>query len=272
MRNRMSWATKILLFSWVSTIYAGPGGISDMISQQVSDQVSRTVSNAIAKNLTDRLLIPQLKIRNESGEVKDFSVSADFRFFTLLHDDNTVRIWDAGQGIQRPVIISEGQQVTKVLSISNLNLTLLGKENGVIDVYNIFTGKRIKQLTSLDEEIVFLSLSKDESLLAVAHENGVVIIWDVESLTVKTRIKTPYDDDLKFVRIESNNQTFIAAGEEGFIDRWSIEKAEKIATLPQHTDDIVGLWVGDAYGSVASFDEDKVFQLYNANNTNQVKK
>ena len=103
------WKTGFLTFGLLFVV--------DIVFAQVNvtNQISRTISSNIAKNLTDRMLKPQLKIRNESGEVKDFSVSADFRLFTLLHDDNTVRVWDAKQGIQRPTIASKGQKVTKVV-------------------------------------------------------------------------------------------------------------------------------------------------------------
>lgn len=238
----------------------------------ISSKIARTVSSNIAKALTDRMLMPQLKIRNESGEVKDFSVSADHRFFTLLHDDNTVRVWDAKQGIQRPIISSQGQNISKVETVSSSYLTLLGREDGVIDVYDVYTGKREHQLKSIAEDVVALSVSKDETLLIVAHENGELILWDLNKLSKIKSIKTPYDDDLKFVKIESNGQTFVLAGEDGFVDRWDIEKGDKIASLARHSDDVSGLWVSDSNGDVVSFDEDNVYQLSDVNNTNKIKK
>lgn len=249
----------VLLFVKITVVSAA--GVNVFASQHIGSQIARTISDNIAKNLSDRILLPQLKIRNESGEVKDFSISVDSRFFTLLHDDNTVRIWDAKQGVQRPTIRPNRENVSKVVSISSLNITLLGNENGGIDVYDVFTGKRVKQLNLIREKIVFLSVSKDESLLAVAYENGNVVILDLNELTIKTTIKTPYDDDLKFVKIESNGMTIVVAGSDGFVDRWSIDKGEKVAVLPKQSDDIVGLWVSDTYGGVASFDEDNILQV-----------
>jgi len=247
-----------------------PGSENIFASQNVGAQIARTISDNIAKNLADRILFPKLKIRNESGEVKDVSISTDSRFFTLLHNDNTVRVWDAKQGIQRPTVMPSEKSVTKVVSISSINITLLGNEDGSIDIYDVYTGKRVKQLHVIQDEIIFLSVSKDESLLAVAYENGSVVILDLKSLTVKKIVKTPYDDDLKFVKIEVNGLSFIVAGNDGFIDRWSINKGEKIDSLPKQSDDIVGLWVSGTNGSVVSFDDDQMLQLINEKNVNEV--
>ncbi len=238
----------------------------------ISNQISRTVSSSISKSLFDRMLMPELKIRNESGEVKDFSVSADGRFFTLLHDDNTVRVWDARQGIQRPIISAKGLHISKVASVSKLDIALLAAENGVVFVYDTYTGEKINQLKNNPEKIVSLSVSKDESILAVAHDDGTVVFWDLSKMSHLKNIKTPYGDDLKFVKIESNGKSFIVAGEDGFVDRWSIEKAEKIVSLAQRDDDISALWTSSTDSSVASFDEDNIFQLSGINGTHKVKK
>ena len=269
--NQILAGVQILLCT--SFVFAqGPGGINSYVSQQVANQVSRTVSKNISKNLTDRILMPQLKIRNESGEVKDFSISPDSRLFTLLHDDNSVRVWDSKQGIQRPIISPTEADITKVASLSSQNIALLARDDGVIDVYNVYTGKKVNQLLSIDKEIVSLSVSQDESILIVAHENGEVIIWDLKKLTKIKSISTPYDDDLVLVAIEQNGQTFIAAGEDGFVDRWNIEKAEKTASITKHSDDVTGLWVSAINGDIVSFDEDHIFQRSDINNANKLTK
>lgn len=264
---RTNWFFVMGLLLFTGGVYAQ--GFS---GANISNQISRTISGNIAKSLFDRMLMPQLKIRNESGEVKDFFVSTDSRFFTLLHEDNTVRIWDAKQGIQRPIIVANGLTITKVASISTLDIALLAADHGDILVYDIYTGKRVSQLNSGHPTIVSLSVSNDESVLAVAHENGVVAIWDLRKMSLINSIQTPYEDDLKFVSMESKGQTFIVAGEDGFVDRWRIDEAEKTVSLAKHEDDIAGLWVSKRNGSVASFDEDNVFQRSDANNTRPVKK
>ncbi len=247
-------------------------GMNSFISQKVANQVSRTISSNIAKNLFDRILTPQLKIRNGSGEVKDFSVSTDSRLFTLLHEDNTVRVWDAKKGIQRPIILTNGQDITKVASISKLDITLLASEYGTISIHNIYTGKKVTELNNSNKSIVYLSVSNDESLLAVAHEDGKVALWNLNQMRLLKTIQTPYEDDLKFVRLEGNGQSFIVAGEGGFVDRWGIDKAEKIVSLPKHEGDISDLWVSSNFGEVASFDEDKVFQQTDTRNTRKLRK
>ncbi|MGR9046392.1 MAG: WD40 repeat domain-containing protein, partial [Gammaproteobacteria bacterium] len=122
--------------------------LGDFISQQITNQVSRSTSNAISKNLSDNLIIPQLKIRNESGEVKDFSISSDGRLFSLLHEDGTIRVWDSKQGIQRPTLSPGGKTFTHVLSVSSADTTLAGHSDGSIEIFDVVTGKSLSLLPS----------------------------------------------------------------------------------------------------------------------------
>lgn len=247
----------IIFFEMQFVSTATAAGMNSIVSQQIS----RNVSSMVRRNLINRILKPQLKIRNQSGTVSEFAISIDERLFALLHDDNTVRIWDAQQGIQRPIIKPKPQDISHIAVVSRLNVVLLASADGNIDIYDIYTGKLSGQLKNNIGEIVALSVTKDETLLVVAYENGDVVFWDVLQQRQKQIIKTDYGNDLTKLIVESNGLSFILAGEDGFIDRWNIEAGKKIATLPRQDDDIKRLWVGKDDGLVATFDDDEILQL-----------
>lgn len=239
-------------------------GVSGMISDQIANQVSRSTSASISKNLADNLIIPQLRIRNESGEVLDFSTSSDARLYCLLHKDGSIRVWDAKQGVQRPAIASGGKSINKVICLSSANLTLAGATNGLITVYDALTGRESRQLAAHNHEISALASSGDEAVLVSADTDGTLAVWDLKQFSRIKTIKTPYGDALKFIAVDADGKTLIAAGDDGFIDVWDLEKGEKTLSLSKQTDNIKGLWMTSAGSSeLVAIDEENILQRIN---------
>lgn len=215
----------------------------NFISNQIQNQISRQVSSGISKNLNDNLLIPQLKIRNESGEIKDFTLSNDERYYNLLHQDGTVRVWDSKLGVQRPAIHPDGKHFTKVVSSSSASAILIGGADGKIYVYDILTAAPIIALDSgSNKEIVAMSASKPEDLLAAAYRDGKIISWDLKSFKKIATLNTNHEDELTNILVTSAGKSLIAVGKSGFVELWDLEKAQKTASLPKQSGNALGLW------------------------------
>ena len=238
-------------------------GIDGIISGQIANQVTRSTSGSISKNLADNLLIPQLKIRNESGEVLDFSTSPDARLYGLLHKDGSIRVWDAKQGVQRPAIFPGTKTFTKVIPLSSANLALVGTSDGAIIVYDALTGRESRQLSVHSHEISALASSGDEAILVSADTEGSLVLWDLKQLTRIKTIKTTYGDTLKFIALSADGKTLVAAGDDGFIDLWDLEKGEKKLSLPQQSSHIKGIWsTGIASEEIVAVDDDTVLHRF----------
>lgn len=217
--------------------------LDGMISNQVQNQISRQVSAGISKNINDNLLIPQLKIRNESGKIKDFTLSSDERYYNLLHQDGTVRVWDSKLGVQRPTIHPDGKGFTKVVSSSSSSIVLIGSADGRIYVYDILTANPIIELDSgSNKEVVAMSVSKTENTLAAAYRDGKIISWDLKSFKKIASFNANHEDDLTNIVVTAAGKSLITAGEGGFVELWDLEKAHKNATLPKQSGSALGLW------------------------------
>lgn len=232
------------------------GGPGDFVSQQIANQVSRTTSANINKNLADRLIIPQLKIRNESGEVKDVRVSADEGLISLLHEDGTLRVWDTRLGIQRPFIKPRQGDFTHAVPITGREWVVAAEKKGSLTVYDVLTGKLARRLTPSDEAVTAMAVAKDEATLFAAYENGKIDVWRLADFSKITTIVTPYDDDIRFLVPEGHGERIIIAGEGGFVDRWDVHAGKKVAVLADDIDDVAGIWRNPVNGGVAFADED----------------
>lgn len=217
--------------------------MDSMVSSQIQNQVSRQVSAGISKNLNENLLIPQLKIRNESGEIKDFTLSSDERYYNLLHQDGTVRVWDSKLGVQRPTIQPNGKHFTKVVSSSPSSIVLIGSADGRIYVYDILTANPIIELDSgSNKEVVAMSVSKTENTLAVAYGDGKIISWDLKSFNKIANLDTHHEDDLTHILVTGSDKMLIVAGTDGFVELWDLESAQKKASLPKQSGNALGFW------------------------------
>jgi WD40 repeat protein len=256
-----------LTFSLLNFIYLmssdlSAQGIDSMISDQIANQVSRSTSGAISKNLADNLLIPQLKIRNESGEVADFSTSSDGKLYSLLHQDGTLRNWDAQLGVQRPAIFAGRKTFSKIASVSSTHVALAAATDGTITAYDVLTGRELRQLTAHNHEISALALSADETLLASIDTEGKLVIWDVKQLTLLKSLPTPYGDAVKLLAFSRDGKTLAAAGNDGLMDVWDVGKGIKTLSLPGKST-IKGIWfAGAAQEEVIAIDEDNQLQSF----------
>lgn len=217
--------------------------LDSFISNQVQNQISRQVSAGISKNLNDNLLIPQLKIRNESGEIKDFTLSSDERYYNLLHQDGTVRVWDSKLGVQRPTIHPNGKHFTKVVSSSSSSVVLIGSADGKIYVYDILTANPIIELDSAsNREVMAMSVSKSENILAAAYSDGKIISWDLKGFKRIASLNTNHEDELTNILVTAEGKSLMAAGTSGFVELWNLEKGQMEVSLPKQSGSTLGLW------------------------------
>jgi WD40 repeat protein len=240
-------------------------GIDDMVSNQITNQISRQTSAGISKNLNDNLIIPQLNIRNASGLVSDFSFSHDEKLLAVLHQDKTVRVWDTQLGIQRPTILENN--ATKVLPLAKSNSVLVATTFGVIVRYDALTGKVLNQFTSGNDSVIAMSVSDNETSLLVAHKNGKIVLWNLETFAKTTEFNTDYAEKLKDIALSADGKQFVIHTEDGNIDLWNID-GKKNAELSKSSEQILA--IAQDTNAVLLLDKEGGFQKIDLNSHAQI--
>lgn len=241
-------------------------GFDDMISNQITNQISRQTSAGISKNLNDNLIIPQLNIRNASGLVSDFSFSHDEKLLAVLHQDKTVRVWDTQLGIQRPTIFETN--ATKVIPLSKSNSVLVATTNGTIIHYDALTGKVLNQFISGNDNVLSMSVSNNETSLLVAHKNGKIVAWNLESMTKINEFGTEYTGNIKEITFTSDDKQFLISTENGNIDLWNVNEGKKIAELGKISDPILA--IEQDTNAILLLDKEGNFQKIDVNSHAQI--
>jgi WD40 repeat protein len=254
-------AVLMIVSVWSCGNPVSAGALGGAVSQHVANQVSRSTSNAINKHLADRLIIPQLRIRNGSGEVLHLSVAANERYIASVHQDGSVRVWDTRQGVQRPKIYIQGARFQQALPLSGPELIVVADKEGSVDVFEIHTGQFKKRIVQ-GRGVTAMAFDADQQLLLIAFANGEVKSWTVPGFNESFVVNTPYDDDIKFVAIDETKQNLILAGEGGFVDQWNIKRGAKNLALIKDIDDVQGFWQ-DTKETLMIRENDRVLRIMN---------
>ncbi len=240
-------------------VYAG-FDVSRQVGRQVGRQVTRQVNAAISKNLNANLIIPKLKIRDAAGAINDSALTADGKILSLLHGDDSVRVWDLDIGIQRPMLLLDDTGMTSVVSASSSGLSLVGREDGKISVFETLTGRQQKLLNNGNVEVVLLVLSSDERLLAAIDASGNITIWDIATLTVRQRLQTSRGDAITAAAFAANGNALLVAGEDGFVEQWDLTTGTRNTKLPAMDEDVIAVWFIAETMLIVTADADGVLQ------------
>ncbi len=214
-------------------------GIDDMVSKQITNQISRQTSAGISKNLNDNLIIPQLNIRNASGLVSDFSFSHDEKLLVVLHQDKTVRVWDTQLGVQRPTILETN--AIKVVPLAKSNSVLVATTSGKVIRYDALTGKVLNQLTSDNDSVISIDVSDNETSLLVAHKNGKIALWNLDTFAKINELNTDYADKIKSIAFTADGKQFLVNTEDSNVDLWRVNEGKKTAELGKMSEQILAI-------------------------------
>ncbi len=176
------------------------------MSGMVTNQITRAVSDGISKNLFDNMIIPQLKVKNSSGQIKKMTLTQNKRYFSLLLEDGTARIWDLDVGVQRPMIKLKNGSVDAIFADENQSLLYIASSEG-IEGYDFLTANKLFSLPMQDGQIKDMVFSNDRSILILNHENQAISAWDKK--TKKSMWKEDFDGQvIKKMQINSSNLHF----------------------------------------------------------------
>ena len=265
--NITGFKVAAMLFLPLLSEAAGAQGIDSFISKQIQDQVARQVSSGISKNLFANLLIPQLTIRNESGAVKDFTLSRDERYYSLVHQDGSVRVWDSTLGGQRPTIRMDNKRFSHVVSSASAGMVYAASNDGSIFAFDILTAKPVAELQGArGKEIVAMAMASAEDKLAVAFADGSVSLWDLNAYSKITDFNTRHKNQLSRILFADADQALVIAGEDGFVEKWDWQKGRIAAALPQQDGAGLGFWESDSHDLIYIDDMGNLLWLELADN------
>jgi WD40 repeat protein len=199
---------------------------------------NQAVSNVPAQTISANRIIPELKVRNSSGAIKQMQISPDKHFLSLLLADGSTRVWDLDLGIQRPMIM--GNQ-TQHIAIDAQRQILFASSAKGISSYEILTGKHLASLPVTAKTVNDLAISADGSLLLINSETPHLSLWDAHSNKLKWQ-QTDLAGTVGTMTFAPNNRyAAIVCHENGgdVLEIRELDTGKKLQTLTHNGEQIV---------------------------------
>jgi WD40 repeat protein len=121
----------------------------------------------------------------------DFDFSPDSRQLAVLSRSKCI-VYDVKDWAKEQQIKPLGDALTIAFAADGLSLVGVVSDEGKyrLRCVQIETGAVAAQSLALDQPYYTIAISSDGSLLATGHEGGNVVLWDAQTLDLKTRLQT----------------------------------------------------------------------------------
>jgi WD40 repeat protein len=122
---------------------------------------------------------------------RDFDFSPDSRQLAALSRSKCV-VYDLKDWAKERQINPLGNAVTIAFSADGLSLIGVARDENkyCLRSTTLATGEKTAQSIALDHPFYHIAVSSDGSLLATGHEGGNVVLWDAQTLDLKSRLQT----------------------------------------------------------------------------------
>jgi WD40 repeat protein len=170
--------------------------------------------------------------------VNEARLSPDGKFIAVGRSGNTARLIDFRTGKVFKTLSGHNAMVISLCFSRDAKLLATGGVDGKAIVWDVETGKPVREFSSPDEHLAIFSLdiSNDRKMLATADWGGDVTIRDIES--GKTlRVLTPHSPSAAYqVKFSANDVYVITAGLDRKLTMTEIDSGEEIREFKGHTD------------------------------------
>ncbi len=141
--------------------------------------------------------------------VSTLSFDGSGRLLLSGGDRGTVYLWDADRGKRLRVLSAGGSCVTKVVLSDQGTWAAAGRRNGIIDIWNTKTWKRMRIKQTKSQAIGDLKFSKHGEFL-FSGSGSFLTLWRVKDSHLVQQIET--DGDVLSVALSSSEESVAVAG------------------------------------------------------------
>ena len=177
-------------------------------------------------------------IRNHKSSVTSINFSQDKMYFVTTSTDGTAKLWQSESKQIRYVFShgknSEIQLLTSAFSNDSLYVATGGKDSKVF-IWEVTTGRILKELMTEEKEIYSLSFSSDGRHLAVGGKS--VSLWNLESGELAD-ILLGHEDEIHCLNYSPDGKKIATAGQDTEINIWNTKTGNLTFSLSGHSMEI----------------------------------
>ncbi len=207
------------------------------------------------------------------GDIRCLSFSSDGKILASGHGDGNIRLWDVKTSRLKKYLNGRSSHVLYGMNFSPTDKnTLVCGSGDELWVWNVAKGKYeslyigVNVVATVEPDgtkvyewpaVYAVSFSSDGKMLATAHRDTTVRLWDIQTKIAKSIFKG-HTDFVESVSFSQNGKTLVSGGWDKTVRLWDITTGEQKATLTGHTSDINGVAFSADGSTIASADSNTV--------------
>ncbi|BAC89349.1 hypothetical protein [Gloeobacter violaceus] len=176
--------------------------------------------------------------RAHTDLVNSVRVSGDARMVYSASDDRTIRSWrigkEGGDLSYEGILVDTGRPVRALRFMPKNNSQLAaGLENGAVQIWNVATGEKLRQLDyqpEVDDRVFDLVFTANSRHLFSAHGSGMVQMWDLQSEATQPvrvlELDKKLDYTVQALELSGDERTLISAGRFFRLLLWDLDKPD----------------------------------------------
>ena len=218
--------------------------------------------------------IPRTKLHIENMRWWGIIFSPDNSTIAGYGQDGTVLLLDAATGQQKTTIMGHTNGVYSIGFSPDSSIIVSGKGDQVL-LWDANTGHLIETLNQKGLIVSSVAFSRDGNTLASGNSDNTVLLWDMETRQLKSKIIVPpLEPDIRtgirIVVFSPDGKTLVSSGghEDGSIYLWDVASGQLEATLQGHIEYVQSISFSPDGKTLASCRHGDTIKLWDVANGN----
>jgi WD40 repeat protein len=180
------------------------------------------------KDPTKFIELPRLpRIQRHQGRIRSVSFSGNSAMVLTAADDGLFFLWDVSTGSLLRLIDPKNPRqwrgVNRAILTPDGKQFVAGTYAGELVVWEVATGKQVRELKGARGPIATIALSPDGKVLAAGGQQGEIVLWELADGKLKTRLKGP-GHQVESLAFSPDGTRIVSAGMDGTVRLWDLEK------------------------------------------------
>ncbi|WP_240038851.1 MULTISPECIES: AAA-like domain-containing protein [Okeania] len=161
-------------------------------------------------------------ILNDNGLIRAVSFSPNGKFLATLDGKSTIRLWNISENQFKTLDV---QAISMNFSISQPQLLLTATSNGVVELWQLSTGKLMNNFQSLHLDTKLVSFSPDGELIATVGIDSIVRLWNLSGRQIS---QFEFMENVISISFSSDSKKIAVAGSNGKVWLRSVENLDEL--------------------------------------------
>jgi Caspase domain/WD domain, G-beta repeat/Glucodextranase, domain B len=187
--------------------------------------------------------------------------SPDGRYLASGFQNSTIKIWEAGIGVEVQTLKGHTNSVCSVAFSSNGRYLASGSFDNTIKIWEVDSGKEIRTLKGHTNWVRSVTFSLDGRYLASGSFDNIIKIWEVNT-SKEIQTLTGHTNSVHSVAFSPNSRYLASGSEDKTIKIWEVDAGREIQTLKGHTSGVCSVAFGVSEHYLVSGSSDYTIKLW----------